>query len=81
MKPTFDLRRWRATTALCVASVMAVAPVASAADGSIGRSSWDHRVHRNPYTVVQDILQKISDDANGKRIRRMVSRRPRRSSM
>jgi phospholipase C len=44
---------------------MAVAPVASAADGSIGRSSWDHRVHRNPYTVVQDILKKISDDANG----------------
>ena len=46
---------------------MAVAPVASAADGSIGRSSWDHRVHRNPYTVVQDILKKISDDANGKK--------------
>src|SRR5215468_6990375 len=67
MKPTFDLRRWRATTALCIASVMAVAPVASAADGSIGRSSWDHRVHRNPYKVVQDILKKISDDANGKK--------------
>ncbi|HKD76390.1 MAG TPA: hypothetical protein VKB76_12885, partial [Ktedonobacterales bacterium] len=41
--------------------------MASAADGSIGRSSWDHRVHRNPYTVVQDILKKISDDANGKK--------------
>jgi phospholipase C len=67
MKPTFDSRRWRATTALCVASVMAVAPVASAADGSIGRSNWDHRLHRNPYKVVQDILQKISNDANGKK--------------
>ena len=64
MKPTFDLRRWRATTALCVASVMAVAPVASAADG-VGVSAWDKKLHPNPYKVVQDILQKISNDANG----------------
>jgi phospholipase C len=65
MKPTFDLKRWRATTALCIASVMAVAPVASAAE--VGRSSWDTRPHRNPYKVVQDILQKIKDDASGKK--------------
>ena len=64
MKPTFDLRRWRATTALCVASVMAVSPVASAAEG-VGVSAWDKKLHPNPYKVVQDILQKISNDANG----------------
>jgi phospholipase C len=65
MKPTFNLRRWRATTALCIATTMAVAPVASAAE--MGRSSWDTRAHPNRFKVVQDILQKIKDDANGKK--------------
>ncbi len=65
MKATFNLRRWRATTALCVATTMAVAPVASAAE--FGRSSWDMRKHPNRFNVVQDLLQKIKDDANGKK--------------
>ena len=43
---------------------MAVAPVASAADG-VGVSAWDKKLHPNPYKVVLDILQKISNDANG----------------
>ena len=65
MKATFNLRRWRATTALCIATTMAVAPVASAAE--FGRSSWDMRKHPNRFNVVQDLLQKIKDDANGKK--------------
>jgi phospholipase C len=65
MKSTFNLKRWRATTALCIASAMAVAPVASAAE--MGRSNWDTRSHRNPYKVVQDIIKQIKDDANGKK--------------
>jgi phospholipase C len=66
MKSTFNLRtRWRATTALCIVTTMALAPVASAAE--FGRSSWDTRKHHNRFNVVQDILQKIKDDANGKR--------------
>ena len=65
MKATFNLRRWRATTALCIATTMAVAPVASAAE--FGRSNWDMRKHPNRFNVVQDLLQKIKDDANGKK--------------
>jgi phospholipase C len=66
MKPTFNLRtRWRATTALCIASTMAVASASYAADW--GRSSWDKRKHPNRFNVVQDIIKKIENDANGKK--------------
>ena len=66
MKSAFNLRtRWRATTALCIASTMAVATASYAADW--GRSNWDKRQHPNRFNVVQDILQKIKDDANGKK--------------
>jgi phospholipase C len=66
MKPTFNLRtRWRATTALCIASTMAVASASYAADW--GRSSWDKRRHPNRFNVVQDIIKKIENDANGKK--------------
>ncbi|MGO8913526.1 MAG: hypothetical protein ACLQDM_29965, partial [Bradyrhizobium sp.] len=44
MKMNFDFRtRWRATTALCIVSTLAVGTVAYAADW--GRSSWDRRPH------------------------------------
>src|SRR6266436_4266120 len=66
MKSAFNLRtRWRATTALCIASTMAVATASYAADW--GRSNWDKRQHPNRFNVVQDLLQKIKDDANGKK--------------
>jgi phospholipase C len=66
MKSTFNLRtRWRATTALCIVSTMAVATASYAADW--GRSSWDTRKHPNRFNVVQDIFKKIENDANGKK--------------
>jgi len=66
MKSTFNLRtRWRATTALCIASTMAVATASYAADW--GRSSWDTRKHPNRFNMVQDIFKKIENDANGKK--------------
>jgi phospholipase C len=66
MKSTFNLRtRWRATTALCIVSTMAVATASYAADW--GRSSWDTRKHPNRFNMVQDIFKKIENDANGKR--------------
>jgi phospholipase C len=44
MKTNFEFRkRWRATTALCIVSTLAVGAVAYAADG--GRSNWDKRSH------------------------------------
>ncbi len=64
MKPTFNLRtRWRATTALCVASTMAAATAAYA--GKLGLSDWDTRAHPNRFVVVQDIIKKIEHDAKG----------------
>jgi len=66
MKPTFILRtRWRATTALCIASTMAVASASYAADW--GRSKWDKEKHPNRFNMVQDIIKKIENDANGKK--------------
>ena len=44
MKSNFEIRKkWRATTALCIVSTLAVGTVAYAADW--GRSSWDKRSH------------------------------------
>jgi phospholipase C len=44
MKTNLELKkRWRATTALCIVSTLAVGTVAYAADS--GRSSWDTRSH------------------------------------
>ena len=44
MKTNFEFKkRWRATTALCIVSTLAVGTVAYAADW--GRSSWDTRSH------------------------------------
>src|ERR1700739_3197214 len=44
MKTNFEFkRRWRATTALCIVSTLAVGTVAYAAD--FGRSNWDMRSH------------------------------------
>src|SRR5260370_20535720 len=66
MKSTFNLRaRWRVTTALCVVSTMAVATASYAADW--GRRSWGTRKHPNRFNVVQDLLKKIENDANGKK--------------
>jgi phospholipase C len=65
MKSTFNLRKWRATTALCVATTMAIAPMASAAEA--GRSSWDLRAHPNRWNMVQDIIAKVKADANAKK--------------
>jgi phospholipase C len=44
MKSSFDLsRRWRATTALCIVSTLAIATASYGAEW--GRSSWDKRSH------------------------------------
>jgi phospholipase C len=44
VKTNFELRKkWRATTALCIVSTLAVGTAAYAAD--LGRSSWDKRTH------------------------------------
>src|SRR6202163_569612 len=44
MKSRFDLsRRWRATTALCVVSTLAIATASYGAEW--GRSNWDKRSH------------------------------------
>jgi phospholipase C len=44
MKTNFEFRkRWRATTALCIVSTLAVGTVVYAADS--GRSNWDKRSH------------------------------------
>jgi phospholipase C len=65
MKSTFNLRRWRATTALCIATTMAFAPVASAAE--VGVSSWDKRPHTNRFKMVQDVIKQIQADAEAKK--------------
>src|SRR5215470_4272408 len=68
MKSTFNLRRWRATTALCIAATMAIAPVASAAE-MVGVSDWDKKAHAHPnrFKQVKDILKQIEADANAKK--------------
>ena len=44
MKLSFDLRnRWRATTALCVVSTLAIVTASYGAEW--GRSNWDKRKH------------------------------------
>ena len=44
MKPTFNLgNRWRATSALCVVSTLAIATASYGAEW--GRSNWDKRSH------------------------------------
>ena len=64
MKTNFEFkRRWRATTALCIASTLAVGTVAYAAD--FGRSNWDTRPHSHNGDQNQN-------DNNGKNGRGMV---------
>ena len=49
MKPTLNFKKkWKATTAVCIVSTMAVATAAFAA-GNGGLSTWDTRSHPNPY--------------------------------
>jgi phospholipase C len=48
MKPKLNLRKWQATTALCVVSMVAVATAGYAAN-KMGRSSWDLRSHPNRF--------------------------------
>src|SRR5260221_13129827 len=44
MKLTFDVKkRWRATTALCVVSTLAIVTASYSAEG--GKSNWDQRKH------------------------------------
>jgi phospholipase C len=65
MKSAFNFRtRWRATTALCIASTMAVATASYAANSGV--SNWDTRAHLNRFKVVQDIFKQIQNDANAK---------------
>src|SRR5712675_3516995 len=53
MKLSFDLRnRWRATTALCVVSTLAIASASYGAEW--GRSSWDKRKHDPHHHSGQD---------------------------
>jgi phospholipase C len=44
MKPTFNLTRWRTTTALCIVSTLAIVSAGYGAEW--GRSSWDKRSHQ-----------------------------------
>src|ERR1700731_3611485 len=53
-------RRWRATTALCIVSTLAVGTVAYAANS--GRSNWDTRSH----SPNGDQNQNDNNDNNGK---------------
>src|SRR5438876_912661 len=53
MKLSFDLRnRWRATTALCVVSTLAIVTASYGAEW--GRSSWDKRKHDTHHHSGQD---------------------------
>jgi phospholipase C len=47
MKSTFNLTRWRTTTALCVVSTLAIVTASYGAEW--GRSDWDTRGHPNHY--------------------------------
>ena len=60
MKPKLNLRKWQATTALCVVSMVAVATAGYAAS-NMGRSSWDLRSHPNRFiNKVDNLLDKDS---------------------
>jgi phospholipase C len=62
MKPTFDLtRRWRATTALCVVSTLAI--VSASYAGEWHKSIWDMRGHPNHHTPNQNNNDHDADDA------------------
>jgi phospholipase C len=66
MKTNFELRKkWRATTALCIVSTLAVGTAAYAADW--GRSSWDKRSHShagNPNQSGHDSEDKGSHESD-----------------
>ena len=61
MKPKLNLRKWRATTALCIVSTMAVATAGFAAS-NYGRSSWDLRSHPNRFINLFQNAQKPGDN-------------------
>jgi phospholipase C len=61
VKTNFELRKkWRATTALCIVSTLAVGTAAYAAD--LGRSSWDKRTHSHAGT--QNLSDHDGDKGN-----------------
>lgn len=63
MKPILNFRKkWKATTAVCIVSTMAVATAAFAASNG-GLSTWDTRSHPNPYL---NGGAAVSDVANSK---------------
>ncbi|MEA2865581.1 MAG: hypothetical protein QOE39_296, partial [Bradyrhizobium sp.] len=65
MKMSFDLKtRWRATTALCIVSTLAVGTVAYANDW--GRSGWDKRSHSDNGHQNQHDNGRNDNDGNGK---------------
>jgi phospholipase C len=66
MKNKFDLsRKWRATTALCVASSMLMANVSYGAE--FGRSDWDKRSHANHHRFLPfQLLQNLKNIEQGK---------------
>ena len=60
MKPKFNLRsRWKATTAVCIVSTMAIATGGFAAS-NMGISSWDLRSHPNRFLA--EIENKVEQD-------------------
>jgi phospholipase C len=61
MKSKFDLRRWKATTAVCIVSTMAIATAGFAASNT-GVSSWDLRSHPNRFLAEPG--NKIEQDVN-----------------
>src|SRR6201996_8732935 len=65
MKPTMTSRtRFRATTALCLASTVAFVSAAYAHDW--GRSSWDKRPHLNRFLKEILALEESKNNKNGK---------------
>jgi phospholipase C len=61
---TFNFKtHWRTTTALCIASTIAVATTAYAANSG-GLSNWDTRQHLNRFLKL--VLKDINADAKGK---------------
>src|ERR1700744_5568453 len=64
MKPTMTSRtRFRATTALCLASTVAFVSAAYAHDW--GRSSWDKRPHLNRFLKEILALEESKNNKNG----------------
>ena len=61
---TFNFKtHWRTTTALCIASTMAVAATAYAANSG-GLSNWDMRQHPNRF--LNNVIKNINAEAKGK---------------